>query len=264
LKTRFIFVKIRLDIVKFKKLMKIIILVLLFFVLQLKPSIADTLMDRWQEYSNWNNKPSLLGRESDLIYPAWFEGKWDVTNILVEQIAPLAPDFVTPGFESNRKYLDKSINFQVQFIPKLIVANNAIVAQQAIVGDRTFNSLKIGQAYLGDRITNVKVDSDNPNRQITYLSGGQELISTVIARDNFLEENNHFLASEMTQQLFRSPSQIYLNQVETTTNYHLLNEEEIVADQVTAIYLSPQDPNYFNTFNQPVALYRYQLKLVRN
>ena len=31
------------------------------------------------------------------------------------------------------------------------------------------------------------------------------------------------------------------------------------ADQITAIYLSPQDPDYFKAKGQPVALYRYQL-----
>ncbi len=30
---------------------------------------------------------------------------------------------------------------------------------------------------------------------------------------------------------------------------------------MTAIYLSPQDPNYFKAAGNPVALYRYQLTL---
>ncbi|MEL6327067.1 MAG: DUF6816 family protein, partial [Cyanobacteria bacterium J06626_23] len=33
----------------------------------------------------------------------------------------------------------------------------------------------------------------------------------------------------------------------------------ITADQITAIYLSPRDPDYFKAFNKPVALYRYRL-----
>ena len=32
-----------------------------------------------------------------------------------------------------------------------------------------------------------------------------------------------------------------------------------MADQITAIYLSPQDPDYFKAKDKPVALYRYQL-----
>ena len=58
---------------------------------------------------------------------------------------------------------------------------------------------------------------------------------------------------------------IYLNEVETTTDYHHIIDEyqgEIIeANQITAIYLSPQDPNYFLVANHPVALYRYQLEL---
>jgi hypothetical protein len=42
----------------------------------------------------------------------------------------------------------------------------------------------------------------------------------------------------------------------------------IIAEQVTAIYLSPQDPNYFEAIDpeslfgqpRPVALYRYRLE----
>ena len=49
------------------------------------------------------------------------------------------------------------------------------------------------------------------------------------------------------------------------TNYHHIIDEYrgelIEANQITAIYLSPQDPNYFLVANHPVALYRYQLEL---
>jgi hypothetical protein len=36
----------------------------------------------------------------------------------------------------------------------------------------------------------------------------------------------------------------------------------MVADQMTAVYLSPQDPDFFKSGNQPVALYRYRLELI--
>ena len=60
--------------------------------------------------------------------------------------------------------------------------------------------------------------------------------------------------------MFRE-NQIYLNEVETTTAYEL-KQTGIEANQVTAIYLYPQDPNYFQANSRPVALYRYQLELL--
>ncbi|NEO86218.1 MAG: hypothetical protein F6J87_18465, partial [Spirulina sp. SIO3F2] len=57
--------------------------------------------------------------------------------------------------------------------------------------------------------------------------------------------------------------QVYINDVETTTHYHQLTTLQIDAEQITAIYLSPQDPDYFQAGEQPVALYRYQLTLIR-
>ena len=74
---------------------------------------------------------------------------------------------------------------------------------------------------------------------------------------------DRFIATEVTNQYFRRTNQPYFNQVETTTVYHQLPSPDsgIEAWQITAIYLSPQDPDYFKALNQPVALYRYRLQL---
>ena len=76
-----------------------------------------------------------------------------------------------------------------------------------------------------------------------------------------------FATTEVFQQYFRNAknaenaSTVYLNEVENTTIYHKRADPNfpIGADQITAIYLSPQDPNYFKAQDKPVALYRYQL-----
>jgi hypothetical protein len=74
-----------------------------------------------------------------------------------------------------------------------------------------------------------------------------------------------FIATEITQQIFNGESQIYLNEVETTTDYRLiLPGEKIEADQITAVYLSPQDPDFFVAGGRPVSLYRYGLELIIN
>ena len=131
-----------------------------------------------------------------------------------------------------------------------------------VVADRVYNGTNIGTAYLGEgNVLRVKTDPENPNKQITLLKGDRRLSSQVTARDSETIDSHRFLSSEVTKQLFRSPERIYLNEVETTSDYHLVNPNQIEAQQITAIYLSPQDPDYFKAGDRPVAIYRYDLQL---
>jgi hypothetical protein len=250
------------------KVWSIICLSLILFLCNPTNTLAGQLAARLEQYPNWKSKPSLQAAKEDLIYPDWMEGTWQVTSTLEDLAAPLAPEIVTPGFEGNRKYLHKPVQFQVRFARKLTTnptksfVPSLIKGQLPVVADRAFNGLKIAKSYLGDKgVLSVKVDPKNPNRQITFLPQKRQLISTVIARGNETPNLNKFIATEVTQQVFRSAEQFYLNEVETTTAYELLNSGKIVANQVTAIYLSPQDPNYFQASDRPVALYRYHLAL---
>ena len=212
-------------------------------------------------------------------------GTWKVTSTLVDLAAPLAPEIVTPGFESNRRYLNQPVSFLVRFqavsnfrnfnFPvlnrKLDFSLNKGETENtkfagSVVADRAFNGLNIGKAVLGDRsILSVKVDPDNPNRQITWLPGDRKLISVVTSRGTEMPSPNLFISTEVCQQVFRGTKDIYLNEVETTTAYRHQNTPGalIEADQITAVYLSPQDPNYFAVGNRPVALYRYRLEITK-
>lgn len=259
---------------------------------------AGPLAERVAQFPNWESKPPVTAAEGDLVYPDWMEGTWMVTSTLVEQVAPLAPDVVTPGFEGNRRYLNEPINFLVRFQavnPQPSTNTNRVFplkilsiwrsqmshsdTMPIVVADRAFNGLNIAKAYLGDRIVqSVKVDPDSPNRQITFLNTGRQLVSIVTGRasetpppdsvsDRNLSTGNsrvpRFIATEVSNQFFRGTLQPYFNQVETTTAYQLRQSPSLAikADQITAIYLSPQDPNYFKALDQPVALYRYRLEL---
>ena len=229
-------------------------------------AFASPLTERLQQFPNWNSQPTVQLAQGDLEYPDWMVGTWQVTSTLIDLAAPFAPDIVTPGFESNRENLEQPIQFQVKFAPQKPTVLGFPVAifpkHQSIVAQRAFNGVKIAEAYLGkDAVISVKVDPENPNRQITFLRGKKQLISTVTGRSSENLTDNQFVATEVTTQVFRSLSQIYLNEVETTTAYNLLPSGQVQADQVTAIYLSPQDPNYFTAAGRPVALYRYRLEL---
>jgi hypothetical protein len=229
-------------------------------------AIAGTLSNRLDQFPNWQSKPSLQTAKGDLIYPDWFAGDWQVTTRLTDMVAPFAPDLVTPGFESNRQFIEKPILFSVRFVPEK--AGLLPWKKLGIVADRAYNGLSLSKAYLGNTVRAVKVDPSNPNRQITLLRDERELASTVTARASE-SEGDRFTTSELFQQEFRSVSQLYFNEVENTTLYERQNGKipEIIADQVTAIYLSPQDPDYFKTQIEgslrPVALYRYRMEFSR-
>jgi hypothetical protein len=289
---------------------------------------AGQLAERLAQFPHWESKPPVTAAEGDLVYPDWMEGTWNVTSTLVDQVAPLAPEVVTPGFESNRRYLNQPVSFLVRFqalsnppigrVPATQTeisdrflplktptgrvsfgkgseyrrAQNSKLKTFGVVADRAFNGLNIGRAYLGDRvIQSVKVDPDSPNRQITSLRTGRQLISVVTGRASETPTPDQFIATEVSNQVFRGTPQPYFNQVETTTAYQLLRSAdrsvrlsavrlssqslphaevsatlspslEIEADQVTAVYLSPQDSDYFKAQARPVALYRYRLQLL--
>ena len=289
-----------------RRLARIILELCLVLVLLLWGSEAQAgpLTDRLAQFPHWESKPPVTSPEGDLVYPDWLEGTWMVTSTLVEQVAPLAPEVVTPGFEGNRRYLNEPIAFLVRFIainPQPSTTSNRFVRLKMpsigrsqtshpdttpiVVADRAFNGLNIAKAYLGDRIVqSVKVDPGSPNRQITFLNTGRQLVSMVTGRASETPEADsvsdrkaiampgasmgsnrvpRFIATEVSNQFFRGTLQPYFNQVETTTAYHLRQSPTLAieADQITAIYLSPQDPNYFKALDQPVALYRYRLEL---
>ncbi len=239
--------------------MRWIAALLLMFFLGVSPAWGfggESLSDRLASYPHWQGKPTTVPAKGDLAYPEWMRGKWLLRTTQTDQVAPLAPEIVTPGFESNRRFLNQPIEFEVQFV---------LGAKQVVVSDRAFNGLSIAKAYLGDQALSVKVDPKNPNRQLTVLKDDRRLESTISDRAVERPDAAHFLTSELFQQVFRSPTGApFLNQVETTTSYEHRREgtPEIVADQVTAIYLAASDPKYFQAGEQPVAIYRYRLEFL--
>jgi hypothetical protein len=226
---------------------------------------AETLSDRVANYPHWEHKPTTQAAQGDLTYPAWLVGDWQLRSTLVSLEAPLAPEITTPGFEGNRAELNRPIDFPVRFIQANLTQPRALIPRRNTVGiiaDRAYNGMSIARAYLGaDRVQSVQVDPTNPNRQLTLLKGNRQLESTITDRAIEQPTPDRFITTELFQQVFRGTDQPYLNQVETTTDYHHQPDptQSITADQITAIYLAPSDPNYFKAGDRPVALYRYRL-----
>ena len=62
--------------------------------------------------------------------------------------------------------------------------------------------------------------------------------------------DGRFIATEVFQQIFKGGTRPYINSVESTTAYRQLSASSpsnpaIEGNQVTAVYLSSQEPNYF-------------------
>ncbi|HIK11294.1 MAG TPA: hypothetical protein IGS52_13680 [Oscillatoriaceae cyanobacterium M33_DOE_052] len=252
-------------------------------------AVAGEISARLATFPRWEKLPvTAVSGNEDLIYPDWMGGFWDVTSTLVDMVAPFGDAIATPGFEANRRYLNQPLNFRVRFIEVerdyLTKNPNTFVRiiksgenrPLAIVADRTYNSRNITWAYFSGGQSEeqkttprfeVKGDPKNPNRQIAYFgepSQENRLISTVTGRATEMLGPDEFGSVEVSQQVFTRQSGIYLNEVETTTLYRLVGDKgrgKIEADQVTAIYLSPQDPDYFAAGGSPVAIYRYRLEM---
>lgn len=244
-------------------------------------SQGQSLGDRLAAFPQWGTKPALPAAQGDLIYPDWLQGKWQLTSTLVDLTAPMAPEVVTPGFEGNRAQLGIPVTCSVQFVAAPQEARGPLGAAQRLipavagapqtVADRAFNGLSMARAYLGTAVQAVKMDPNNPNRQVTLLKGDRQLESTVTARAVEEPGEAEFITVERFQQVFRGGVAVpYFNEVEIITAYHratavsagLGSDNRVGADQVTAVYLSPQDPDFLKAQNQPVALYRYRLELV--
>lgn len=229
---------------------------------------ASELVQRLANFPQWQRLTSTQSANGDLIYPAWMEGEWVVKSTLVDLAAPLAPDIITPGFEGNKQYLNQPVSFKVKFVPEKVYLSGSkliprtINKSSNIVADRAYNGLSLSRAYLGeDAVVSVKVDPQSPNRQITTLKNDLQLVSIVTARATETTPDK-YITAEVFQQLFKGGKNPYFNIVESTTAYQQqpTSYPAIVADQVTAVYLSPQDPNYFKAGRRPVALYRYKLE----
>lgn len=148
--------------------------------------------------------PAPLPRpgQGDLVYPAWFEGRWQVTS--------------------------DDIHYQARFH----------TTDQGVVGDRAFNAEGVGRALLGERLLSVDDDPANPNRQIARLAGDQWLESTVVGRRTETSGNT-FWADELALQVLHGPGDPRVSRVETLSRYALQASGQILGEQWQASYPSP-------------------------
>lgn len=175
---------------------------------------GDPLEQRLAHWPRWQ-LPAPLPRpgRSDLEYPTWFAGQW--------QVSARDPD----GMEPELHY---TVRFQAD-------------GRGVVVGDRAFNARAVGRAVLGDALLAVTNDPANPNRQIARLSDDRQLESTVVGRRSFQPDGESFLADELALQVLHGPGDPRVSRVETLSRYRRLGPDCIKAEQWQASYDSPAD-----------------------
>ena len=177
------------------------------------PAWASPLEQRLELWPNWT-LPAPLSRPSsrdDLIYPQWFQGRWQVESIDLDALDQPA------------------ITHEARFISD---------SQNRLVGDRAFNAIAIGRALLGEQLLRVEDDPKSSNRQMAQLSGDRRLETTVTGRKQQSLDANTFLADELVLQILHAPGPPRLSQVETLSRYQRCGSA-ICAEQWQGIYPPP-------------------------
>ena len=167
-------------------------------------------MESWPVWS----LPGPLKRpssRSDLVYPGWFEGLWEVNSIDLD-----APE-------------DAPLSHQARFIRD---------RRGRLVSDRSFNAMAIGRALLGDQLLRVEDDPETANRQIAKLKGDQRLETTVTGRRQESLDSATFLADELVLQIMHAPGPPRLSRIETLSRYSRCGDD-ICAEQWQARYAAP-------------------------
>ena len=151
---------------------------------------------------------------SDLIYPSWFAGSWQVSSTDADEP-------------------QSTLHYPVRFA--------APTRGVAVVGDRAFNARAVGRALLGEALLSVVNDPANPNRQLARLQADRLLESTVVARRSETEGNQLWSDELALQIVHDGGGNPRVSQVETLSRYQQHSDGSISGEQWQATYPSPAE-----------------------
>lgn len=176
---------------------------------------VDPLEQRLAAWPHWNLPAPLLsrpGREAELIWPAWFGGRWQVQEEPAGDAEPL--------------------RWQARFRSD---------GHGGAVAERTFNAGSLGRAALGEALLSVEEDPAHPNRQLSRLRGDRLLETTVVGRRSLQPDPGTFLADELSLQVLHGPGSPRIQRVEVLGRWRLQGDGRIEGEQWVASYGSPAD-----------------------
>ena len=212
-----------------------VVLLMTTILLNQDPAHADAsaspLEQRLEGWPAWTLPGPLQrpGPADDLVYPAWFEGLWQVESEDLD-----APE------ENTLRHLAR---FQRD-------------TRGRVVGDRSFNANSIGRAVFGDQLLRVEDDPESANRQMAQLRGDLRLETSVTGRLQEQPEADSFLTDELVLQILHAPGPPRLSRIETFSRYIRLGDG-ISAEQWQARFNPPGE----SLRDAAVATHRYRLRL---
>jgi len=208
------------------------------------------------------------------VYPDWLEGSWQATSTFAGFEFPTLPraqvmrqDDV-PGFKKC-----SIIDFADVGKSPLEYNMSFVKDQGVVVEDLPFNLRSSVAAHLGGkgRITSVDYNpQSDPNRitiRLLATKNAERVELFVNARDSEQppEEPDLFLSSEYRRQVTFSSrvAQGYNCNYQHFRTFQRVGPDKLRLNVLTASYLDPLSPLYFDTFDKPAIVYAHELELTR-
>ena len=185
---------------------------------------------------------------SDIFYPSWFKGLWDVSSKTVDITAPCGPTLFGGMYQTT---VDKEVGQSIQYKARFVSSSS----NDDIIADREYNVQSIVSATMmsssssndGSPIMDIRLAT--PHLFTCYLGGNAFRVDMLESQRAQSNNNNsmdneatkEFICSEIVQQIVTSTQQQQqrIKLVETTTIYQLQNDGSILGKQKTFTYLVP-------------------------
>ena len=193
---------------------------------------------------------------SDIFYPSWFKGVWDVSSKTIDITAPCGPTLFGGMYQST---VEKEVGQSIQYKARFVSSND-----DTIIADREYNVQSIVTATMSSSSNNndgspiMDIRLATPHLFTCYLGGNafrvdmlesqraqssNTITTTTTKEDDDVYHNNkdEFICSEIVQQIVTSTQQQQqrIKLVETTTIYQLQMDGSIIGNQKTFTYLVP-------------------------
>ncbi|CAK0814553.1 unnamed protein product [Prorocentrum cordatum] len=210
---------------------------------------------------------------SDVIYPDWVEGRWQIQQTLAKYSAPLGKKFLGATADKTlaekQQQLCKPVTFELRYVR---------TARGDLVEDRAFNLKSRLNALAGKQVvkevTYAEIPSYGPTKQsdgsddpqlaaVVQFEGGisqKQFITRFVTERG--DEGNVFRALVSQRVIFATGSGTVVSaDEEAITSLRRKPDGSIVGRLRSVGYLNPKDELYFDAANRAVAIADYSMKL---
>lgn len=225
---------------------------------------------------NVMSPPPYAMEGSDVFYPEWFAGTWNVKSLTTDVQAPCGVMLFggNATYDRARKEIGTFLNYESRFISD--------GSGRTVVADREFNVKSIAKVAMGANSV-VDVSTATPNKFSCLLSpmGSPSMLTVDLIVLNRRQENvdaNNFHCTEVVREIVSPvgqtgtparPQSPLLKEIETTSLYRLVSPTEVQCIQRSATFLLPsqQDPMALKMWelsrNRPIDVRFYDVRYTK-